>query len=67
MQEQLMNQLVQQLQERANLDPEKARQVAQVVADFAQQHLPELMQSFGSDEGGVQGMLGKMGGMLGNG
>ena len=65
MQEQLMNQLVQQLQERAHLDPEKAQQVAQVVSDFAQQHLPELIQSFGG-EGGAQGALGKMGAMLGN-
>jgi hypothetical protein len=65
MQEQLMNQLVQQLQERAHLDPEKAQQVAQVASDFAQQHLPELIQSFGG-EGGAQGALGKMGGMFGN-
>jgi hypothetical protein len=62
-QEQIWNQLVQVLQERAGLDQQKAQQVAQVVADFAQQHAGELgrlaMQQMGG-EGGVMGMLGGM-------
>lgn len=71
MQEQILSQLKQVLQDRAGLDPEKAQQVAQVVADFAQQHAGELMGMVtggGSGEGGggvlnnenVQGMLGKL-------
>jgi len=70
MQEQLLGQLVQALQDRAGLDPEKAQQVAQVVTDFAQQHAGELMGMVtgGGGEGGggllssenVQGMLGKL-------
>lgn len=69
MQEQLLGQLVQVLQERANLDPEKASQVAQVVMEFAQQHLPELAQMVTGGEGGSGGlgdMLGGLGGMLGD-
>ena len=73
MQEQILGQLVQSLQDRAGLDPEKAQQVAQVVTDFAQQHAGELMgmvtgRGGGGGEGGggilssenVQGMLGKL-------
>lgn len=72
MQEKILGQLVQVLQDRAGLDAEKAQQVAQVVADFAQQHAGELMGMVtgggGSGEGGggllsnenVQGMLGKL-------
>ncbi|HEY8597749.1 MAG TPA: hypothetical protein VIL85_04920 [Thermomicrobiales bacterium] len=71
MQEQVLGQLVQTLQDRAGLDAEKAQQVAQVVADFAQQHAGELMGMVtggGGGEGGggilssenVQGMLGKL-------
>ena len=52
MQEQLLGQLVQLLQDRAGLDPEKAQQVAQVVTDFAQQHAGELI---GMATGGGQG------------
>ena len=44
MQEQLWNQLVQTLQEKANLSPDQAQQVAQVVSDFAQQHLGDLLK-----------------------
>ena len=67
MQEQLWNQFVQVLQERANLDPEKAQQVAQVAMDFAQQHLPELAQlAMGSGEGGQGGgLLGGLGNLFG--
>ncbi|CAA9583022.1 MAG: hypothetical protein AVDCRST_MAG18-3427 [uncultured Thermomicrobiales bacterium] len=69
MQEQLWGQLVQTLQDRAGLDPEKAQQVAQVVADFAQQHAGDLLgMATGGGQGGqgglsaenVQGMLGKL-------
>ena len=67
MQEQLWNQFVQVLQERANLDPEKAQQVAQVAMDFAQQHLPELAQmAMGSGAGGEGGQAGGLLGGLGN-
>ncbi len=69
MQEQLWNQFVQVLQERANLDPEKAQQVAQVAMDFAQQHLPELAQmatgSGGGEGGQGGGLLGGLGNLLG--
>jgi hypothetical protein len=63
MQEQLWNQLVQTLQEKANLSPDQANQVAQVVSDFAQQHLGDLLK-LGAEEGGAGGMLGGLGGML---
>ena len=67
MQEQLWNQFVQVLQERANLDPEKAQQVAQVAMDFAQQHLPELAQlTMGGGEGSQGGgLLGGLGNLFG--
>jgi hypothetical protein len=66
-QEQLWNQFVQVLQERANLDPEKAQQVAQVAMDFAQQHLPELAQlAMGGGEGSQGGgLLGGLGNLFG--
>ena len=64
MREQVWGQLVQVLQERAGLDAAKAEQVAQVVADFAQQHAGELLKMAtggGSGEsGGVTDMLGKI-------
>ena len=64
MQEQVFGQLVQVLQERAGLDAAKAQQVAQVVADFAQQHAGDLMKMAtggnGEGGGGVQDMLGKI-------
>ena len=68
MQEQMLNQLVQALQDRAGLDPEKAQQVAQVVTDFAQQHAGELIgMATGGGQGGggilnnenIQNVLGK--------
>lgn len=69
MQEQIMGQLVQMLQERTGLDAEKAQQVAQVVAEFAQQHAGELaqmaLQQQGGGEGGIQGALGSIGKMFG--
>ena len=67
MQEQLVGQLVQSLQERANLDPGKAQEVAQVVLDFAQQHLPELAQLVTGGEGGgnLLGNLGNLGNLFG--
>ncbi len=66
MREQVLGQLVQVLQERTGLDAAKAEQVAQVVADFAQQHAGELLKMAtggGGGEGGgggVQDMLGKI-------
>ncbi len=65
MREQVFEQLVQVLQERAGLDVAKAEQVAQVVADFAQQHAGELLKMAtggdgGAGGGGVQDMLGKI-------
>ena len=66
MQEQLWNQFVQVLQERANLDPEKAQQVAQVAMDFAQQHLPELAQMAMGSGGGEAGQGSNLLGGLGN-
>lgn len=66
MQEQIFGQLVQVLQDRAGLDPGKAQQVAQVVAEFAQQHAGELVGMATGGEGGgmlnnenVQNVLGK--------
>ena len=66
MQEQLWNQLVQTLQEKANLSPDQANQVAQVVSDFAQQHAGELGQLAMQQMGGEGGVMGKLGGMFGN-
>lgn len=67
MQEQIVAQLVQVLQERTGLDPEKAKQVANVVIEFAQQHAGELLTLATAEggEGGVQGMLGNVGKLLG--
>ncbi|HEU5328114.1 MAG: hypothetical protein ACTHNK_01265 [Thermomicrobiales bacterium] len=66
MQEQLWNQLVQTLQEKANLSPDQANQVAQVVSDFAQQHIGDLLK-LGAEQGGGGGMLGNIGGMFNRG
>lgn len=66
MQEQLAAQLVQVLQERVGLDAEKATQVAQVVADFAHEHLPQLLQLATGGEGGAGGLLGGLGGLPGD-
>ncbi|MGN6759247.1 MAG: hypothetical protein ACTHMJ_23000 [Thermomicrobiales bacterium] len=66
MQEQLWNQLVQTLQEKANLSPDQANQVAQVVSDFAQQHIGDLLK-LGAEQGGEGGMLGNIGGMFNRG
>ena len=62
MQEQLLGQLVQMLQERAGLDPEKATQVANVVIEFAQQHSGELlkMATEGGNAGDLLGQVGKL-------
>lgn len=58
MKEQLLGQLVQALQDRAGLDPEKAQQVAQVVTDFAQQHAGELIaMATGGGQGTGEGIL----------
>lgn len=67
MQEQIMAQLVQLLQDRVGLDAEKAQQVTQVVAEFAQQHAGELVQLAASQagEGGIQNALGGLGKMFG--
>jgi len=59
MREQAMGPLVQVLRERAGLDAAKAEQVAQVVADFAQQHADDLLK-MATGGGGVQDMLGKI-------
>jgi hypothetical protein len=63
MQEQLKNQLIQQLQQRAGLDQEKATQAANVVAEFVQQHAGELVQM--ATEGGAGGLMGQAGKLLG--
>jgi hypothetical protein len=65
MQEQVFGQLVQALQDRAGLDAAKAEQVAQVVADFAQQHAGDLLRMAtggggGEGGGGMQDILGKI-------
>ena len=66
MQEQLWNQLVQTLHDKASLSPEQAQQVAQVVSDFAQQHLGDLLK-LGAEQGGAGGMLGGLGSMFNRG
>ena len=63
MQEQIFNQLVAILQERAGLDQEKATQVANVVAEFAQQHAGELVKL--ATEGGDEGVMGQIGKIFG--
>ena len=55
MQEQLWNQLVQTLQEKANLSPDQANQVAQVVSDFAQQHGAQQRQQHSQNSSGGAG------------
>jgi hypothetical protein len=65
MQEQLIDQLTAVLQERANLSPEQARQAAQAAAEFAQQHLPELLQ-LAQERTGIQLPAGlNLGGLFG--
>jgi hypothetical protein len=60
-QEQIASQLVQVLQERANLDPEKAQQVARVVMEFIEQHGAEIAQAVMGGQGGdLPGGLGKI-------
>lgn len=63
MQEQIFNQLVAILQEKAGLDQEKATQVANVVGEFAQQHAGELVKM--ATEGNAGGMMGQVGKMFG--
>jgi len=63
MQEQIFGQLVQVLQDKAGLDQEKATQVANVVADFAQQHAGDLVKMV--TEGGGGGILGQAGKLFG--
>jgi hypothetical protein len=67
MQEQILGQLAQVLQDRAGIDPEQAQQVAQIVAEFAQQHAGELAQLALSQggEGGIQGVLGGLRNLFG--
>jgi hypothetical protein len=45
MQEQLTEQLVQALQEKAGLQPDQARQVTTVVIEFAQENMPAILQA----------------------
>lgn len=63
MQEQLTAQLVQQLQERAGLDAEKATQVVNVVIEFAQQNSGELIKM--ATEGGAGGVMDQVGKLFG--
>ncbi len=58
-QEQIYNRLVQTLQERAELDPDKARQVADLVGEFAQQNLSDILRAF-VPGGGMMGGLGRI-------
>jgi hypothetical protein len=62
MQEQIVGQLVQQLQERAGLDQEKATQVAGVVFEFLQQHSGEILKMVAAGGGGgdIMGQVGKL-------
>ncbi len=65
MQEQLWNQLVQVLQDKAGLSPEQAQQAAQAASDFATEHAGELVQLAASQTGvggaeGIQSALGKL-------
>jgi hypothetical protein len=62
MQEQIVGQLVQQLQERAGLDQEKATQVAHVVLEFVQQHSGDIMKMVAEGGGGgdLMGQVGKL-------
>ena len=64
MQEQIIGQLIQALQERAGLDPEKAAQVANVVAEFAQQHAGELIK-LATEGGNANDLLGQVGKLFG--
>lgn len=63
MQEQILNQLIQVLQDKAGLDQEKASQVATVVAEFAQQHAGELVKM--ATEGNAGDLLGQVGKLFG--
>ncbi len=64
MQEQLMNQFIQFLQERANLSEEQARQAAGAAIDFGKQHLPQILETLQSGQGGAQ-LPGGLGNVLG--
>jgi hypothetical protein len=63
MQEQLIEQLVQTLQEKAGLQPDQARQITQVVIEFGQQNMPAIMQAVG-EKSGINAS-GLMGGLFG--
>ena len=58
-QQEIYDQLVRVLQERAGLDPQKATQVADLVGEFAQQHLSEILAAF-VPGGGALGGLGRL-------
>ncbi|MDP9374442.1 MAG: hypothetical protein M3Q65_18730 [Chloroflexota bacterium] len=62
-QERIYQQLVQTLQERAGLDPAKAAQVADIVGEFAQQNLSDILRAF--VPGGAGAMLGGLGRLFG--
>jgi hypothetical protein len=60
--EELTAQLVQTLQERAHLSADQAQQVAKVVVDFVQEHLPDIAQGFGGTMPGGDALGGIFGG-----
>jgi hypothetical protein len=62
-QQRIYDQLVQTLQERAGLDAQKAGQVADIVGEFAQQNLSDILRAF--VPGGAGKLLGGLGGLFG--
>lgn len=59
-----LNSLRQQLQERADLNPEQAEKAAQVALDFFQEHVPQV-GSLIDKAGGVEDVARKLGGLFG--
>lgn len=55
----IYNDLVQTLRDRGGLEEGKARQIADLVGEFAQQHLSDLLRAY-VPGGGMLGGLGKL-------
>lgn len=66
-----MEEMLQQVMERAGLDEEKAQQAIDAMMDFLKDRLPEpiagQLESLlgGEDGGGLDDIMGKLGGLLG--
>lgn len=63
-----MNELIEQLKSRVNLNDEQARSAAETVINYLKQHLPgpvsSQLDNFVSGQGGAEGIAGKVGDFL---